>query len=791
MTTPTEWKIATEETVDRSGDTGKIRFRAEDGYTGSMSAHGGRGHDHFIGGGGNDDFKDAGGGNRAEGNGGRDHLVGGAGANVLYGNHGSDTLVGNQEDAFFDRLYGGPGHDILVAGRIRDGSRVDDGTGALTDSTKGRGPQSDQEVDNPKGNVLAGGSGSDLFILNSDSYVYIQDYEPPRNSIGGDMIYVTGLRDGKKVEIVHHPEGHYGDAGFRIMLGNKVLAELNYGTAVAADDEETVAYAKDWIENSLHEVSGDWFCGTHGDDVLKGTAHDDRFSGNGGDDRIDGGDGNDRIHGRDGHDFLTGGQGNDVIHGGAGNDAITGGSGNDRIYGGGGEDALYGGWGDDQLDGGAGRDWLFGDAGRDIFVVSTTDEIPDVIGDFNVAEDYIRLPLGLQQDDVRFEQGTLTHERYGIVNEAVHELVAGTGPSRKVLGVFRGLSSQDLQRVRYIWDFHSNQDRPKATPGQLAGTDQGNLIIGGSRNDIIQGLGAMDVLYGRAGSDTLAGGDQKDRVYGEQGDDRLFGENHNDILRGGDGSDTLSGGNGDDVLHGGRGNDTLNGGNGNDRAHGGWGDDGIDGGAGDDRLEGGDGNDTLEGGDGNDTLKGGAGDDRLKGGAGNDTLEGGVGNDWLEGGAGNDRLEGGDGNDTLEGGAGNDRLEGGDGNDRLEGGDGNDRLDGGKDSDYLTGGGGHDRFLFRKGDGVDVITDFEVGADLITFLIQTRAESDGGNEAAFLDSEKLDFEYRSETNVTVITSEELGEGSEIVIENVTPDQLKEDDFEFLTDEEYYEDSSIA
>ena len=39
----------------------------------------------------------------------------------------------------------------------------------------------------------------------------------------------------------------------------------------------------------------------------------------------------------------------------------------------------------------------------------------------------------------------------------------------------------------------------------------------------------------------------------------------------------------------------------------------------------------------------------------------------------------------------------------------NDRLEGGKNVDHLTGGEGADEFLFREGDGVDVITDFEGG----------------------------------------------------------------------------------
>ncbi len=63
-------------------------------------------------------------------------------------------------------------------------------------------------------------------------------------------------------------------------------------------------------------------------------------------------------------------------------------------------------------------------------------------------------------------------------------------------------------------------------------------------------------------------------------------------------------------------------------------------------------------------------------------------------------IEGGHGNDTLIGSAGNDIIGSGPGNDTLIGGPGNDRL---------MGGPGNDLFIFRAGDGADVIADFQPG----------------------------------------------------------------------------------
>jgi Bacterial Ig domain/RTX calcium-binding nonapeptide repeat (4 copies)/FG-GAP repeat len=125
------------------------------------------------------------------------------------------------------------------------------------------------------------------------------------------------------------------------------------------------------------------------------------------------------------------------------------------------------------------------------------------------------------------------------------------------------------------------------------------------------------------------------------------------------------------------------------------------------------GNDTLTGDAGNDTISGDAGNDTISGGAGNDTISGGSGNDTLTGDAGNDTISGGSGNDTIFGGSGNDTLTGGSGNDTLTGGNGNDLLVGGIGKDTLTGGNGSDQFFLASKEGIDIITDFSKGTDLI------------------------------------------------------------------------------
>lgn len=84
----------------------------------------------------------------------------------------------------------------------------------------------------------------------------------------------------------------------------------------------------------------------------------------------------------------------------------------------------------------------------------------------------------------------------------------------------------------------------------------------------------------------------------------------------------------------------------------------------------------------------------------------------FQGHAGNDLINGGGGNDILSGGAGDDLIFGGPGNDTLTGNKGDDILDGGPGNDMLRGGPGNNIYLFGKGDGEDLISDFDYGENL-------------------------------------------------------------------------------
>lgn len=249
----------------------------------------------------------------------------------------------------------------------------------------------------------------------------------------------------------------------------------------------------------------------------------------------------------------------------------------------------------------------------------------------------------------------------------------------------------------------------------LRGTAFADRLGGDANANIIEGIGGDDFVYGGDGNDTLYGGLNDDQLFGGRDDDLIYGGARNDTAAGSDsGNDLLAGGAGNDTLFGFGGNDMFDGGAGADSMVGGVGGtsivtyenaaaglsvslDGVIAGTGD--AEG----DSFLG---IPNLRGTAYADRLGGNADGNIIEGIGGDDVIFGGKGADVLFGGRDDDTVSGGAGNERLDGGNDRDLLAGGAGVDTVIGGSGNDTLTGGLGADRFVFQRGHGRDVITDF-------------------------------------------------------------------------------------
>jgi len=301
----------------------------------------------------------------------------------------------------------------------------------------------------------------------------------------------------------------------------------------------------------------------------------------------------------------------------------------------------------------------------------------------------------------------------------------------------------------------------------IEGRTGNDRLLGEAGDDVIIGGDGADSLNGGEGNDAISGGDGNDQIFAgatDTGNDTIVGDAGDDVIGGNAGDDFLVGGghsgtlislaetgssetdDGSDTLYGGAGNDTLIGGGYNDTdgiyqpsdavmsglegntIYSGTGDDQAFGAAGDDILGGGTGNDTLIGGAGNDTIFGGSGDtgsigvnDVVNSGDGDDYIAASGGNDQVNAGNGNDIMFGGAGNDTINGGAGNDTIYGSAGDDSINGGSGQDTIRGSVGNDSLSGGDDGDTFIFKSGDGDDIVSDFEVGQDT---LILNATETD-------------------------------------------------------------------
>lgn len=410
-----------------------------------------------------------------------------------------------------------------------------------------------------------------------------------------------------------------------------------------------------------------------------------------------------------GNDWLYGGHGSDTLLGGAGNDDLMGEDGNDRLEGGAGNDLLYGGYGSDNLIGGDGND--------DYHV----DSYGDVVTETNAAA-----AGGIDWVD------TNGLSAYTLGNN-VENLYMYNGED-SVMAVGNGLNN--IIEV----DYFSND----------------SSLSGGAGNDTLEGGWGSDWLDGGTGNDRMVGGSGSDIYYVdstgdtamEEGDegypwdiDWVYASNNSfNLATNGwnienlifTGTAVVSGignelGNIIDASSATSGSAYLQGGGGEDALHGGSGADILDGGAGSDWLDGGSGVDTMNGGMGDDVYMvdndgdvvfeaPGNGFDTIYSSAVSYTNQSGVEVLQLQGESAATNATGLDTqDDTLIGNGNDNTLTGGFGNDWLSGGAGNDVLtgDGGPSDDSFWGNDWDTFALTDLSGGIDTITDFVGGDDII------------------------------------------------------------------------------
>ncbi|WP_172373867.1 DUF4214 domain-containing protein [Mesorhizobium sp. NZP2234] len=387
---------------------------------------------------------------------------------------------------------------------------------------------------------------------------------------------------------------------------------------------------------------------------------------------------------------TTTGTGVEFIATGTTNDTITGSAGDDHIQGGAGVDTLNGGAGDDLLDGGAGADIMKGNAGNDTYVV-------DDAGD-QVIEN------------------------------------ASEGTDTVLSSVTYTISDADVENLTLMGTAAIN-GFGNGSANVLTGNSAANSLSGGSGNDTLNGGAGDDSLAGGSGNDTLVGGIGNDYENGQDGDDTyVFGR--------GDGADIIE----DFVMTTTTASADISAAQALGVSASGIVNTWVGGyywqtssnsllklvTAGSDTL-------VLQGGIKAEDLSfswSGVASDNLRidiaGGPAGDSitinqwkvdaarvglvqLDGMAAMDFyvapasgaiVYGGTGNDIMFGLSGNDWLSTGSGDDILYGGAGNDIMQAFDGNDRLVGGKGNDNIQGMDGSNEYVFRPGDGADLLTDF-------------------------------------------------------------------------------------
>ena len=545
-----------------------------------------------------------------------------------------------------------------------------------------------------------------------------------------------------------------------------------------------------------------------GDDSIDGGADEDAVSGGGGNDTIEGGSGNDLLVGGAGGDLLYGGDDDDEILPGADADTVFGGPGEDTLSyvnsgtpvtvdlsdgtnnagdaagdqiseveniigsatasntltgdnaantldGGVANDSLSGGGGNDRLEGNGGADTLDGGPGDDIIVVDSADDVTDQAAgegyDRVLATASVTLGDNVEAGNLLgTDELSMTAASTGswINGNAGNNTLLGLGGNDRLDGnagddLIDGAGGNDLLEgglgvdtfvlsdgTDIILDFDDGIDLIDLTGfgllfSDLAATQSGaNVALGHGTGTLIinsinlADLSAADFIEPATSTPPIVTGTQgNDTLFQPAGPVEIQGLGGNDLLGAFSGAATLVGGDGNDQYYVYDVNTVITelAAEGTDLAR-----SQVD-------L-------TLA-----DNIENGAvlgvGDVDLTGNSLNNFLTGSVGSNVLSGGAGNDRLLGLSGADTLEGGTGNDILQGG------------------------TADGAVDRFVFNSGDGSDLITDFELGVDLID-LTSTGLQF-------------ADLTITGATNALIDTGTDL-----ITVNDVTAAQLTSDQFEF-------------
>jgi Ca2+-binding RTX toxin-like protein len=282
-----------------------------------------------------------------------------------------------------DRLTGGAGDDVLLAGSSGD-TLVGGGGSDILSSGTGQ-------------TTLTGGAGDDIFVIRPDSrLVTITDFGRGTDRL--DLTALPMLRNAAQLDVTSTATGaiiRYRDVEVVVTAHNGtpltqsalfpmglvgpdnlavILAETDPQPLPPSPGAGQLRQGSNTHDSLVGGEGADTMLGARGNDTLRGFGGDDILDGENGHDLLWGGTGNDTIYGGSGNDLIGGGSGDDLLYGGPDNDTIFGAAGNDTIFGEGGHTRLWGGPGDDliygsaeggRLGGGSGNDTIIGGPGND------------------------------------------------------------------------------------------------------------------------------------------------------------------------------------------------------------------------------------------------------------------------------------------------------------------------------------------------------------------------------------------------------------------------------------------
>ena|GEM_PF-1733830 len=694
--------------------TGGTGADSLDGGEGDDQLHGESGADSIQAGGGNDSVEAGSENDLVWGNAGDDSINGGTGDDTLHGEAGIDTIVGGDGNdivrggADDDELWGYAGNDSLEGDAGDDFITGNEGNDSLSGSEG-----SDTIYGDDGADTLGGGAGSDIVYGGTEDDIITGGGENDTlyGEAGADTIDGgTGddtLYGGTEIDTLRGGEGHdvlRGEAGSDRLeggSGNDTYhvdeADLVVENALEGTDHVFTALADYTLTANVENLTGT--------SATTQTLRDNDLG-----NVITGGAQRDWIYARSGgNDRVVGNEGNDIFIFGTALDA------NDRVEGGAGSDVVF-----------VQGNLTFNTSGYQLVDVEMITFLSGSNGSYGEAGGATRYSYSVTVADSTFATGSAFSFNGSVLLAGENQYVnasaetganfsfsAGNGRDTFIGGGGNDTFAFDKD------DRFANGDSAVGGGGTDEMTLRGNytLVFAASSWSGIEKLTVRDgtaygtnFIYNLTAHDSNVAAGQTLTVNaallraadGVRAAETLTfnGSAETDghyLMTGGAGGDTLTGGALADTISGGSGTDTLSGGGGNDTIYGGTiaelpvaegGQGAVDDYA--DTIYGGDGDDVLHGGAGADILHGEAGIDTLKGGAGDDTLYGGVGGDW---------------------------LYGGEGKDVLDAGDHGDHLFGGTDDDFMRGGNNDDLYYVGRGDGHDVIDNFDAsaGADRLQF----------------------------------------------------------------------------